>query len=68
MSNQNNQWNQVVPYVGTWIEMFWYCGRCYSTIVVPYVGTWIEIPYTVMTMTDACVVPYVGTWIEICSL
>ena len=35
--------DQVVPYVGTWIEMH---AKCYieeMDLVVPYVGTWIEI-------------------------
>ena len=35
---------QVVPYVGTWIEMSTNAEAGIATItVVPYVGTWIEI-------------------------
>ena len=34
----------VVPYVGTWIEMYWPSHRSSVAEVVPYVGTWIEIP------------------------
>ena len=35
-------WN-VVPYVGTWIEMCTVSTPSGETVVVPYVGTWIEI-------------------------
>ena len=33
----------VVPYVGTWIEMLWKLRRPSAPRVVPYVGTWIEM-------------------------
>ena len=33
----------VVPYVGTWIEIFWPSFMPFRGKVVPYVGTWIEI-------------------------
>ena len=33
----------VVPYVGTWIEIFFLSSRFTNSGVVPYVGTWIEI-------------------------
>ena len=33
----------VVPYVGTWIEIFTSFRKKESANVVPYVGTWIEI-------------------------
>ena len=37
--------SQVVPLVGTWIEMI-SAGRAITkTLVVPLVGTWIEIVY-----------------------
>ena len=37
------EWVEVVPYVGTWIEMtVWGLPR-QPIIVVPYVGTWIEM-------------------------
>ena len=38
--------DQVVPYVGTWIEMPLMCSRYPCIPVVPYVGTWIEIAIT----------------------
>ena len=34
---------QVVPYVGTWIEMTYRDEDLTQNSVVPYVGTWIEI-------------------------
>ena len=34
---------QVVPYVGTWIEIMIYDLDESIELVVPYVGTWIEI-------------------------
>ena len=34
---------QVVPYVGTWIEICLPCPLLSRLAVVPYVGTWIEI-------------------------
>ena len=33
----------VVPYVGTWIEIFQCGGEPADRGVVPYVGTWIEM-------------------------
>ena len=36
-------WLTVVPYVGTWIEMYNVSIESASQKVVPYVGTWIEI-------------------------
>ena len=33
----------VVPYVGTWIEIFAFINYHLYFSVVPYVGTWIEI-------------------------
>ena len=33
----------VVPYVGTWIEIFKRRDKTMKVLVVPYVGTWIEI-------------------------
>ena len=36
--------SDVVPYVGTWIEIAGTAtGTTKATVVVPYVGTWIEI-------------------------
>mgnify|MGYP005761234165 CR=1 FL=1 len=56
----------VVPYVGTWIEIFIAFLGHYFSEVVPYVGTWIEIGSGRSSLTDSIhVVPYVGTWIEI---
>ena len=58
----------VVPYVGTWIEIFFGFLACLSIPdVVPYVGTWIEMRLMVINYYSKVVVPYVGTWIEICS-
>ena len=37
------RFRQVVPYVGTWIEMYIVDSYCFLALVVPYVGTWIEI-------------------------
>ena len=34
---------EVVPYVGTWIEILNSMRRATREGVVPYVGTWIEI-------------------------
>ena len=55
----------VVPYVGTWIEIYLVCPATITPSVVPYVGTWIEMQS--QRRCDACavVVTYVGTWIEI---
>ena len=33
----------VVPYVGTWIEIWIFTSKIMLPGVVPYVGTWIEI-------------------------
>ena len=33
----------VVPYVGTWIEIFKFSFQKPKNLVVPYVGTWIEM-------------------------
>ena len=56
----------VVPYVGTWIEIWAYWYICPEKHVVPYVGTWIEIEAYAEAYKESEVVPYVGTWIEIC--
>ena len=56
---------QVVPYVGTWIEMVKLPSELPVTLVVPYVGTWIEIDGVRQLSPAGVVVPYVGTWIEI---
>ena len=55
----------VVPYVGTWIEILPGQSGHNAFSVVPYVGTWIEIFRTYWWNNGAGVVPYVGTWIEI---
>ena len=34
---------RVVPYVGTWIEIWLAAAKSLNRLVVPYVGTWIEI-------------------------
>ena len=34
---------RVVPYVGTWIEIYLIKKPINNLAVVPYVGTWIEI-------------------------
>ncbi len=55
----------VVPLVGTWIEIISvHIGLCYG-VVVPLVGTWIEINVSLFSNLIASVVPLVGTWIEI---
>ena len=41
--NALNAKYQVVPYVGTWIEIISISGLSSADTVVPYVGTWIEI-------------------------
>ena len=56
---------QVVPYVGTWIEMTDNQIKRLTGNVVPYVGTWIEIQKMAVCRWIHLVVPYVGTWIEI---
>ena len=58
----------VVPYVGTWIEMNPSSEDHCHRWVVPYVGTWIEICFRRFWAISHNVVPYVGTWIEISSL
>ena len=58
------RYSNVVPYVGTWIEMSMNRRRMMLPVVVPYVGTWIEIILDVAIRQDGGVVPYVGTWIE----
>ena len=55
----------VVPYVGTWIEICFENGQFLPDEVVPYVGTWIEISLLEKEEEAKEVVPYVGTWIEI---
>ena len=35
--------SNVVPYVGTWIEILSASASISAGVVVPYVGTWIEI-------------------------
>ena len=55
----------VVPYVGTWIEIFDADPNARMLSVVPYVGTWIEIHSIQLPTHSLHVVPYVGTWIEI---
>ncbi len=56
---------EVVPYVGTWIEIPKESTLTITAWVVPYVGTWIEISITGQQKKKVQVVPYVGTWIEI---
>ena len=34
--------DEVVPYIGTWIETFPYAAYRLPPCVVPYIGTWIE--------------------------
>ena len=57
----------VVPYVGTWIEIFKIGCSPILENVVPYVGTWIEMITRFFSAPISFVVPYVGTWIEIFS-
>ena len=54
----------VVPYVGTWIEIVSFISLNTPPSVVPYVGTWIEILMIFNSSWASVVVPYVGTWIE----
>ena len=56
----------VVPYVGTWIEIFAGVREAGGEEVVPYVGTWIEMAIVLILAHLLSVVPYVGTWIEMC--
>ncbi len=55
----------VVPYMGTWIEIFRIFHPPISFYVVPYMGTWIEISLNPAIFFQPSVVPYMGTWIEI---
>ena len=58
--------SQVVPYVGTWIEIRSVgSANQQNDFVVPYVGTWIEMARLIRACSWLIVVPYVGTWIEI---
>ena len=58
--------DDVVPYVGTWIEINTLTAKAdRRKNVVPYVGTWIEIFRPCRSSAYSRVVPYVGTWIEI---
>ena len=60
---------QVVPLVGTWIEIFLKRNQAPTMEVVPLVGTWIEIDHHPNLPKMPYVVPLVGTWIEIiCGL
>ena len=43
-SAERQEADNVVPYVGTWIEISSGSISLYRGQVVPYVGTWIEIP------------------------
>ena len=56
---------EVVPHVGTWIEIG--CPSFLKSLftVVPHVGTWIEIVSLIGRLSKDPVVPHVGTWIEI---
>ncbi len=55
----------VVPLVGTWIEIPDNCIFDIEFEVVPLVGTWIEINDIANSSMSIGVVPLVGTWIEI---
>ena len=55
----------VVPYAGTWIEIFADIVDAIHVVqVVPYAGTWIEIRGQWRLHRVFLVVPYAGTWIE----
>ena len=54
---------EVVPYIGTWIETWVQYFAIASTKVVPYIGTWIET-FEFAYSCRVLVVPYIGTWIE----
>ena len=58
----------VVPLVGTWIEICKKWGESKKEGVVPLVGTWIEIRNSEKQHWKGRVVPLVGTWIEISLL
>ena len=46
---------QVVPYVGTWIEIGLRYASWNRSSVVPYVGTWIEIAQLIcLSMSVSC--------------
>ena len=55
----------VVPLVGTWIEIPYLPVCALFGKVVPLVGTWIEIGQSGYKHGGKEVVPLVGTWIEI---
>ncbi len=57
----------VTPYVGVWIEIFWFITILILSIVTPYVGVWIEILVGCGEQSQIDVTPYVGVWIEIKS-
>ena len=54
----------VVPFAGTWIEIFLYSVGFKKPIVVPFAGTWIEIMLDKQLRALVEVVPFAGTWIE----
>ena len=56
---------EVVPLVGTWIEIYLMSYFLPDAPVVPLVGTWIEISKPLSKAKIQIVVPLVGTWIEI---
>ena len=55
---------EVVPRVGTWIEIIVVPRINCPGNVVPRVGTWIEIVLLLSQYSVPEVVPRVGTWIE----
>ena len=55
----------VVPLVGTWIEIMVVATGHGKEMVVPLVGTWIEMNLGRYDKMFCMVVPLVGTWIEI---
>ena len=59
-----NNFDHVVPYIGTWIETIYCAFVELLNGVVPYIGTWIETEKGRQTATPTRVVPYIGTWIE----
>ena len=63
--NQDKYHEQVVPLVGTWIEIHKPIRKSLPAFVVPLVGTWIEIRCSIHPSWTLFVVPLVGTWIEI---
>ena len=54
----------VVPYIGTWIETETAKKNLKKFPVVPYIGTWIETNLALARAAFIFVVPYIGTWIE----